>query len=71
MINYYYHSKLDNSVELHINTLRVLSFPGLFRFDNVSRRRSNDIFFNEGFMVMKVPKSENVQLCRGYEVVFF
>ena len=61
---YYYHSKLDNPVELH-----VLSFPGLFRLDNVSRIRSNDIFFNGGFMVMKVPKSENVQPSWGDKVV--
>ena len=57
-------SKLDNPVELH-----VLSFPGLFRLDDVSRIRSNDIFFNGGFMVMKVPKSENVQPSFGDKVV--
>ena len=64
---YYYHSKLDNPVELHNITMYVLSFPGLFQLDDVSRITSNDIF-NEGFMVMKVPKGENVQLCRGDEV---
>ena len=64
---YYYHSKLDKPVELHNITLYVLSFPGLYRLNHVSR--SNDIFFNEGFMVMKVPKRKNVQLCQGDEVV--
>ena len=39
------------------------------RFDVVSRIRRNDIFFNEGFMVIKVLKSKNDQLRRGDEVV--
>ena len=52
---------------MHNITLYVLSFPGLYRLNHVSR--SNDIFFNEGFMVMKVPKRKNVQLCQGDEVV--
>ena len=57
-------SNLDNPVELRNITLYVLSFSGFFRFDDVSRIRRNDIFFNEGF-----PKSKNDQLRRGDEVV--
>ena len=45
------------------------SFAGFFRFDDVPRIRRNDIFFNKGFMVIKVPKSKNDQLRRGDEVV--
>lgn len=63
------HSNLENPVELRNITLYVLSFAGFFRFDNVSRIRRNDIYFNEGFMVIKVPKSKNDQLRRGDEVV--
>ena len=62
-------SNLENPVELRNVTLYVLSFAGFFRFDDVSRIRRNDIFFNEGFMVIKVPKSKNDQLGRGDEVV--
>ena len=62
-------SNLENPVELRNVILYVLSFAGFFRFDDVSRIRRNDIFFNEGFMVIKVPKSKNDQLCRGDEVV--
>lgn len=62
-------SNLDNPVELRNITLYVLSFAGFFRFDDVSRIRRNDIFFHEGFMVIKVPKSKNDQLRRGDEVV--
>ena len=47
----------------------VLLFAGFFRFDDVSRIRRNDISFNDGFMVIKVPKSKNDQLRRGREVV--
>ena len=60
---------LENPVELRNVTLYVLSFAGFFRFDEISRIRRNDIFFNEGFMVIKVPKSKNDQLRRGGEVV--
>ena len=62
-------SNLDNPVELRNITLYVLSFAGFFRFDDVSRIRRNDIFFHEGFMVIKVPKSKNDRLRRGDEVV--
>ena len=62
-------SNLENPVELRNVTLYVLSFAGFFRFDDVSRIRRNDIFFNEGFMVIKVPKSKNDQLRREDEVV--
>ena len=62
-------SNLENPVELRNITLYVLSFAGFFRFEDVSRIRRNDIFFNEGFMVIKVPKSKNDQLCRGDEVI--
>ena len=63
------HSNLENHVGLRNITLYVLSFAGFFRFDDVSRIRRNDIFFNEGFMVIKVPKSKNDQLRRGDEVI--
>lgn len=63
------HSNLENPVELRNITWYVLSFAGFFRFDDVSRIRRSDIFFNEGFMVIKVPKSKNDQLRRGDEVV--
>ena len=46
----------------------VLSLAGFFRFDDISRIRS-DISFKEGFMVVKVFKSKNDQLRRGDEVV--
>ena len=46
----------------------VLSFAGFFRFDDVSRIRS-DISFKEGFMIIKVLKSKNDQLRKGDEVV--
>ena len=46
----------------------VLSLAGFFRFDDISRIRS-DISFKEGFMVIKVFKSKNDQLRRGDEVV--
>ncbi|XP_068738599.1 uncharacterized protein [Montipora capricornis] len=62
-------SNLDNPVELRNITLYILSFAGFFRFDDVSRIRRNDVFFNEGFVVIKVPKSKNDQLRRGDEVV--
>ena len=62
-------SYFDNPVELRNITLFVLSFAGFFRFDDVSRIRRNDISFNDGFMVIKVPKSKNDQLRRGREVV--
>lgn len=62
-------SDLDNPVELCNITLYVLSFAGLFRFDDASRIRRNDIFFNEGFMLIKVPKSKKDQLRSGDEAV--
>ena len=52
-------------------TLYVLSFAGFFRFDDVSRIKRNDIFFNEGLMLIKVPKSKDDQLRRGDGVVIF
>lgn len=58
-------SNLDNPVELR----NGLSFAGFFRFDDVSRIRRNEIFFDEGFMVIKVQKSKNDQLRRGDEVI--
>ena len=45
-------SNLENPVELYNVTLYVLSFAGFFSFDDVSRIRRNDIFFNEGSMVV-------------------
>ena len=45
-------SNLEYPVELHNITLYVLSFADFFRFDDVSRIRRNDLFFNEGFMVI-------------------
>ena len=62
-------SNLDNPVELRNVAMYVLSFAGFFRFDDVSRIRRNDIFFNEGFMVIKVLKSKNDQLRRCDEVI--
>ena len=61
---------LQNPVHLRNVTMRVLSFAGFFRFDDVSRIRRNDIFFHEGFMVIKVLKSKNDQLRKGDEVIF-
>ena len=46
----------------------VLSLAGFFRFDDISRIRS-DISCKEGFMVIKVFKNKNDQLRRGDEVV--
>lgn len=40
------HSNLENPVELRNITWYVLSFAGFFRFDDVSRIRRSDIFFN-------------------------
>ena len=60
---------LQNPVHLRNVTMYVLSFAGFFRFD-VSRIRRNDIFFHEGFMVIKVLKSKNDQLRKGDEVIF-
>ena len=57
-------SDLQNPV-----TMYVFSFPGFFRFDDVSRIRRSDISFQEGFMVFKVLKSKNDQLRKGDEVV--
>ena len=45
-------SNLENPVELRNITLFVLSFASSFRFDDVSRIKRDDIFFNEGFMVI-------------------
>ena len=45
-------SNLKNPVELRNITLYVLSFADFFTFDDVSRIRRNDLFFNEGFMVI-------------------
>ena len=61
-------SELENPVVLRNVTMYVLSFAGLFRFDDVSRIRSSDISFREGFTVIKVLKSKNDQLRRGHEV---
>ena len=61
-------SDLDNLVKLRNVTMYVLSFAGFFRFDDVSRIRS-DISFKEGFMIIKVLKSKNDQLRKGDEVV--
>ena len=33
-------------------------------FDEVSLIRGNDVFFHEGFMIIKVLKSKNDQLCK-------
>ena len=54
-------SDLDNLVKLRNVTMYVLSFAGFFRFDDVSRIRS-DISFKEGFMIIKVLKSKKDQL---------
>ena len=62
-------SSLENRVELRNITLYVLSFADFFRFGDVSRIRRNYLFLNEGFMVIRVPKSKNDQLHRGDEVV--
>ena len=45
-------SNLNNPVELCNVTLYVLSFAGFFRFDDVSRIRRNESFFNEGLIVV-------------------
>ena len=39
-------------------------FLGLMRFDEVSIIRGYYIFFHEGFMIIKVLKSKNDQLCK-------
>ena len=61
---------LQNPIHLRNVTMYVLSFAGFFRFDDVSRIRRNDIFFHEGFMVIRVLKSKNDQLRKGDEVIF-
>ena len=43
--------------------------PASLGLTDVSRIRRNDIFFNEGFVVIKVPKSKSDQLRRGDKVV--
>ena len=45
-----------------LNCLHVLSFASFFRFDDVSRIRTTEIFFSEEFVVIEVPKSKNDQL---------
>jgi len=62
-------SNFENPVELCNITLYVLSFADFFRFDDVSRIRRNDLFVNEGFMIIKVPKSKNDQFRQGGELV--
>ena len=62
-------SDLDNLVKLRNVTMYVLSFAGFFRFNDVSRIRRSDISLKEGFMIIKVLKSKNVQLRQGDEVV--
>ena len=37
-------------------------------FDEVSLIRGNDVFFHEGFMIIKVLKSKNDQFRRGDEL---
>ena len=44
-----------------------MCFQKDFRFDEVSIIRRNDIFFREGFMIIKVLKSKNDQLRKGDE----
>ena len=61
-------SDLDNLVKLRNVTMYVLSFADFFRFNEVSRIRS-DISLREGFMIINVLKSKNVQLRKGDEVV--
>ena len=39
-------------------------FKNDFRFDEVSIIRGYYIFFHEGFMIIKVLKSKNDQLCK-------
>lgn len=50
---------LENFVVLCNVIMYVLFFVGFFRFDDVFRIRRSDIFFKEGFMVIKVLKSKN------------
>ena len=47
-----------------------MCFQRDFRFDDVSRIRRNDIFFHEGFIIIKVLKNKNDQLRKGDEVIF-
>ena len=57
-------SNFDNPVELRHITLYVLSFAGIFRFNDVSRIRRNEVF-----MVIYVLKSKSDQLSRVEKVV--
>lgn len=41
-----------------------MCFQNDFRFDEVSIIRGYYIFFHEGFMIIKVLKSKNDQLCK-------
>ena len=50
-----------------INLRGQVCFQKDFRFDEVSIIRGNDIFFHEGFMIIKVLKSKNDQLRKGDE----
>ena len=62
-------SDLENPVVLRNVTMYVLSFAAFFRFDEVSRIRRSKISLKDSFMVIKVLKSKNDQLCKGDEVV--
>ena len=44
-----------------------MCFQKDFRFDEAFIIRGNYIFFHEGFMIIKVLKSKNDQLCKGDE----
>ena len=61
-------ANLDNPVDLRNITMYVLCFTVFFRFDDISRVRS-DMAFHERFMVIQVQKSKNDQLRKGNEVV--
>ena len=60
---------LSNILQLRNVCLYALSYAGFFRSAEVLNIRMNHIYFQEGYMVIKVEKSKTDQLRLGDEVV--
>ena len=60
---------LSNVLELRNVCLYVLSYAGFFRSEEVFNIRMSNIRFYEGFVIIKVDKSETDQIRQGDEVV--
>ena len=63
-------ANLDNPVDLRNVTMYVLCFNGFFRFDDISRVRTSDISFHEGFMVIQVQKARTTSSAKGMKKLF-